>query len=70
MDVVWGKERPPRPQEKIKSLSLEYAGKKAEEKIDDLRKELDKKKSAGLIICIFANDMCDCLLLIQVCSYA
>ena len=54
VDIVWGDKRPLRPQEKVKSLSLEFAGKKAEEKVEDLRKELDKKKSAGLIICMFA----------------
>ncbi len=32
-------------------LDTRYAGKKFEEKIEDLRKELDKKKSAGLIVC-------------------
>lgn len=51
VDVVWGDDRPPRPQEKIKTLPLEFSGKKFEEKIDDLRKELEKKKSAGLIVC-------------------
>ena len=52
VDIVWGPKRPLRPQEKVKSLALEFTGKKAEEKIEDLRKELEKKKSAGLIICM------------------
>lgn len=51
VDVIWGDSRPSRPKEKIKSLPLEFSGKKFEEKIEDLRKELEKKKSAGLIIC-------------------
>lgn len=51
VDAVWGDSRPPRPQEKIKTLPLEFSGKKFEEKLDDLRKELEKKKSAGLIVC-------------------
>lgn len=51
VDAVWGNKRPPRPQEKIKTLPLKFAGKDFAEKIDDLRKELDKKKSAGLIVC-------------------
>lgn len=51
VDQVWGNERPSRPNEKAKVLGLEFSGKKFQEKIEDLRKELDKKKSAGLIIC-------------------
>lgn len=51
VDQVWGNERPSRPNEKAKVLELEFSGKKFQEKIEDLRKELDKKKSAGLIVC-------------------
>lgn len=51
VDIVWGSDKPPRPNEKIRSLGLEHAGKTSEEKITELRKELEKKKSAGLIIC-------------------
>lgn len=51
VDLVWGEKRPPRPQEKIKPLPLNFTGKKLEDKIDALRKDLEKKKSAGLIIC-------------------
>lgn len=51
VDLVWGDERPSRPNEKVSVLDIEYAGKNFEEKIEDLRKELDKKKSAGLIVC-------------------
>lgn len=54
VDVIWGDKRPPRPQEKVKLLPLEFTGKIFEEKIDDLRKELEKKKSAGLIVCTSA----------------
>ncbi|KAI4138023.1 MAG: hypothetical protein L6R39_007003 [Caloplaca ligustica] len=50
VDTVWGDERPPRPNEKVDMLDIKYAGKKFQEKVEDLRKELDKKKSAGLII--------------------
>ncbi|KAL9103508.1 MAG: hypothetical protein Q9163_001464 [Psora crenata] len=50
VDAVWGDKRPPRPRERIKSLPLQFAGKKSEEKIGELRRELVKKKSAGLII--------------------
>ena len=51
VDVVWGDERPPPPNEKVKPLPIEFSGKESSEKLDDLRKELDKKRSAGLIIC-------------------
>jgi len=50
IDIIWGDGRPAKPQEKVKPLSIEFTGKKSEEKIEDLRKELEKK-SAGLIIC-------------------
>lgn len=50
VDKVWGSERPPRPMEQVKTLSEKYAGKKFQEKIEELRKELDKKKAAGIII--------------------
>lgn len=50
VDQVWGNERPARPNEKAKVLDLQFSGKKFQEKIDDLRKELDKKKSAGFIV--------------------
>ena len=52
VDQVWDKAKPRRPNEKVKVLGLEYAGKKFQEKIEDLRKELEKKKkSAGLVVC-------------------
>ena len=51
VDEVWGKDRPSKPNEKVKVLGNEFTGKKFQEKIDDLRKELEKKKSAGLIVC-------------------
>ena len=47
---MWGDARPNRPEEKIKPLKLEFTGKPLSEKIEDLRKELEKKKSAGLVI--------------------
>lgn len=51
VDEVWANDRPSRTNEKVKVLDLKFTGKKFEEKIEDLRKELEKKKSAGLIIC-------------------
>ena len=51
VDVIWGDKRPSRPKEKVKVLPLEFAGKNFEEKLEDLGKELEKKKSAGFIVC-------------------
>lgn len=49
VDKIW-KDRPARPAEKVIVLSTDYAGKDYKEKIADLRKELDKKKTAGMVI--------------------
>ncbi|KAK4992048.1 hypothetical protein LTR50_001444 [Elasticomyces elasticus] len=50
VDSVWAKDKPPRPSEDVKVLDTKYSGKNFEEKIDDLRKELEKKKSAGFVV--------------------
>ncbi|KXS96306.1 hypothetical protein AC578_7481 [Pseudocercospora eumusae] len=50
VDKVWAKDKPPMPNEPVRVLGLEYAGKKWEEKIEELRKELDKKKAAGFVV--------------------
>ncbi|EME82386.1 uncharacterized protein MYCFIDRAFT_138889 [Pseudocercospora fijiensis CIRAD86] len=50
VDKVWAKDKPPMPNEPVRLLGLEYAGKKWEEKIEELRKELDKKKAAGFVV--------------------
>jgi Xaa-Pro aminopeptidase len=50
VDQVWGSERPPRPTEKVKVLAEKFSGKKFQSKLEELRKELDKKKAAGIII--------------------
>lgn len=50
VDQVWGKDKPARPNEPVRVLDLAYAGKKFHEKIDELRKELDKKKAAGFVV--------------------
>ncbi len=51
VDAVWAGDKPARPNEKVKVLSQEFAGKTFQEKIEDVRKELEKKKSAGLVVC-------------------
>ena len=50
VDRVWGDKKPAGPREPAKVLSLEYAGKKYHEKIEELRKELEKKKAAGFVV--------------------
>jgi len=50
VDSVWGSARPARPNEKADVLTLDFAGKKFQDKIEDLRKDLDKKKSAGFVV--------------------
>ena len=50
VDKVWGKDKPARPNEPVRVLEMEYAGKKFQEKIDELRKDLDKKKAAGFVV--------------------
>lgn len=49
VDKIW-KDRPARPAEKVIVLSTDYAGKDYKEKISELRKELDKKKTAGMVV--------------------
>jgi Xaa-Pro aminopeptidase len=50
VDIVWGSERPPRPNEPVKLLVQQYAGKEIKAKLEDLRKELEKKKSSGFVV--------------------
>lgn len=50
VDAVWGSERPSRPREPIKVLAKKFAGKDVKAKLEDLRKELEKKKSSGFIV--------------------
>ncbi|KAF4548174.1 Xaa-Pro aminopeptidase P-like protein [Elsinoe fawcettii] len=50
VDLVWGKDKPERPNEPAKVLSNEFSGKPYQEKIEELRKEIDKKKAAGLVV--------------------
>jgi len=51
VDLVWGKDRPARPSEKVRVHPIKYAGKTFQEKIAELRKELETKKKAGFIVC-------------------
>jgi Xaa-Pro aminopeptidase len=50
VDLVWEAERPARPSEKVIVQPLNYSGKSFDDKIEDLRKELEKKKSLGFVV--------------------
>jgi Xaa-Pro aminopeptidase len=52
VDLVWRKERPARPSEKVRVHPEKYAGKTFQEKVAELRKELESKKKAGFVICM------------------
>ena len=47
---MWGKDRPARPSEKVAVQPLKYSGKSFTDKIEELRKELEKKKSLGFVV--------------------
>lgn len=50
VDLVWGDQRPERPREAVILLPDEYAGKSVENKLAELRKELEKKHSPGFLV--------------------
>ncbi|KAH9860205.1 hypothetical protein IAQ61_011989 [Plenodomus lingam] len=49
VDKIWS-DRPSRPHEKVIVQPIEFSGKSFEDKIEDLRKELEKKKSLGFVV--------------------
>lgn len=49
VDAIWTN-RPSRPAEKVIVLADKYSGKPFAEKIEDLRKEIAKKKAAGMVV--------------------
>lgn len=50
VDIVWGNERPPRPREAVTVLQDSLAGKSVYRKLQDLRRELEKKNAIGFVI--------------------
>lgn len=50
IDSVWASERPPRPSEAVTLQENKYSGKDVKAKLNDLRKELEKKKSHGFVV--------------------
>lgn len=51
VDLVWGKDRPALSNEKVAVHPIELSGKPSETKVEGLRKELEKKKKSGIVIC-------------------
>lgn len=70
VDLVWGKDRPARPSEKVRVHPVKYAGKPFQEKIADIRKELETKKKAAFIICTVAPKSLRCTRLMTHASHA
>lgn len=50
VDIIWGNDRPANPTEPVKILPQNFAGIEVKAKLEDLRKELEKKKSSGFIV--------------------
>ena len=50
VDAIWGEHRPAKPAEPVKVLPVQFAGKDVKAKLEELRKELDKKKSSGFVV--------------------
>ncbi|KAJ5043170.1 uncharacterized protein L3040_004551 [Drepanopeziza brunnea f. sp. 'multigermtubi'] len=50
VDLIWGTDRPPLPSEPVKVLARHFCGKDVKAKLEELRKELEKKKSSGFIV--------------------
>ncbi|KAH6661263.1 peptidase M24, structural domain-containing protein [Truncatella angustata] len=50
VDKVWSQDKPARPNEQVNVLDGKFAGKDVKEKLVELRKELDKKKSLGFVV--------------------
>ncbi|PYH88188.1 hypothetical protein BO71DRAFT_423865 [Aspergillus ellipticus CBS 707.79] len=50
VDLVWEKDKPAPPREAVRVHPAKYAGKSFQDKIADLRKELETKKAAGFVI--------------------
>jgi Xaa-Pro aminopeptidase len=57
VDLVWGSDRPAPPREKVRVHPEKYAGKSFQEKVSDLRKELENKKAAGFVICVLLRSL-------------
>lgn len=50
VDLVWAAARPAKPSEPVVLLAEKYAGKDTGSKLEDLRKEVEKKKAKGFVV--------------------
>lgn len=50
VDLVWGTDKPSRPSEPVIILDEKFAGKGVKTKLEELRKELEKKKSLAFVV--------------------
>uniref|UniRef100_A0A8H7K8T0 Probable Xaa-Pro aminopeptidase P n=1 Tax=Bionectria ochroleuca TaxID=29856 RepID=A0A8H7K8T0_BIOOC len=50
VDLVWGDERPARPQQQVFLHPDNFSGRSLKSKLDQLRQELDKKNAAGFVV--------------------
>ncbi|KAK9478489.1 peptidase M24, structural domain-containing protein [Lipomyces japonicus] len=50
IDRVWGSNQPVRSKAQVRNLGLEFTGKRFEDKLTDIRKEIEKNKGSGLIV--------------------
>ncbi|KAI1174165.1 aminopeptidase-like protein [Nemania sp. FL0916] len=50
VDLVWDSDKPSRPNEPVTILDQKFTGKDVKTKLEELRKELEKKKSLGFVI--------------------
>ncbi|KAI9897437.1 hypothetical protein N3K66_007293 [Trichothecium roseum] len=50
IDLVWGGQRPPRPALPVSVQGMDLAGKSVTDKLQDLRKELEKKQASGFVV--------------------
>ncbi|TGJ87387.1 hypothetical protein E0Z10_g1380 [Xylaria hypoxylon] len=50
VDLVWGSDKPSLPNEPVIILHKEFAGKDVKAKLEELRKELEKKKGLALVV--------------------
>ena len=50
VDLVWGSDRPSRPSEPVIILDQKFAGKDVKTKLEELRQELEKKKSLAFVV--------------------
>ncbi|KAI5120596.1 hypothetical protein M0805_008073 [Coniferiporia weirii] len=50
VDTVWGGDRPARVKNKVFPLDVKHAGKSSQEKIANLREQMQKKKTVGMVV--------------------